>query len=130
MSNKAFRDGWDRVFGKSNGFWGGAAEFVGKIPVRQDIEILPADKPNQLKLGWVVSETIGQAVINPFAVNPYETWKERIQQMIDYQLPEEEIRTYLLEQMTRRAYAVETLRKVVEENFPKYISVLNSNVMK
>lgn len=39
-------------------------EFVGVMPIRQDIEVLPADEPKQLKLGWVVNEIIGLAVIN------------------------------------------------------------------
>lgn len=34
-------------------------EFYGQIPVRQEIEVLSADKPRQLKLGWVVSEKLG-----------------------------------------------------------------------
>jgi hypothetical protein len=40
-------------------------EFVGVMPIRQDIEVLPADEPKQLKLGWVVSEIIGLAIVNP-----------------------------------------------------------------
>jgi len=43
-------------------------EFVGVFPVRQDIEVLPADEPKQLKLGWVVNEIIGLAVLNPRGV--------------------------------------------------------------
>jgi hypothetical protein len=39
-------------------------EFVGVMPVRQDIEVLPADEPKQLKLGWVVSEIIGIGILN------------------------------------------------------------------
>jgi hypothetical protein len=41
------------------------AEFVGVMPVRQDIEVLPADEPKQLKLGWVVNEIIGIGIVNP-----------------------------------------------------------------
>lgn len=40
-------------------------EFVGVMPVRQDIEVLPADEPKQLKLGFVVSEIIGIGIVNP-----------------------------------------------------------------
>jgi hypothetical protein len=40
-------------------------EFVGVMPVRQDIEVMPADEPKQLKLGWVVSEIIGIGIVNP-----------------------------------------------------------------
>ena len=43
-------------------------EFVGVMPIRQDIEVLPADEPKQLKLGWVVNEIIGVAVVNPRGV--------------------------------------------------------------
>lgn len=43
-------------------------EFVGVMPIRQDIEVLPADEPKQLKLGWVVSEIIGIAIVNPRGV--------------------------------------------------------------
>lgn len=40
-------------------------EFVGVMPVRQDIEVLPADEPKQLKLGWVISEIVGIGIVNP-----------------------------------------------------------------
>lgn len=43
-------------------------EFVGVFPVRQDIEVLPADEPRQLKLGWVVSEIVGVGIVNPRGV--------------------------------------------------------------
>jgi hypothetical protein len=44
-------------------------EFVGVLPIRQDIEVLPADEPKQLKLGWVVSEIIGLGIVNPRGVS-------------------------------------------------------------
>ena len=28
-------------------------EFVGVMPIRQDIQVIPADKPELLRLGWV-----------------------------------------------------------------------------
>ncbi len=40
-------------------------EFVGVMPIRQDIEVLPADEPRRLSLGWVISEIIGLAIVNP-----------------------------------------------------------------
>jgi hypothetical protein len=40
-------------------------EFVGVMPIRQDIEVLPADEPKQLKLGWVVNEIVGFGIVNP-----------------------------------------------------------------
>lgn len=43
-------------------------EFVGVMPVRQDIEVLPADEPKRLSLGWVVSEIIGFGIVNPRGV--------------------------------------------------------------
>jgi len=43
-------------------------EFVGVMPVRQDIEVLPADEPKRLMLGWVVSEIIGIGIVNPRGV--------------------------------------------------------------
>lgn len=43
-------------------------EFVGVFPIRQDIEVLPADEPKQLKLGWVVNEIVGIAIVNPRGV--------------------------------------------------------------
>jgi hypothetical protein len=44
------------------------SEFVGVMPIRQDIEVMPADEPKQLKLGFVVSMIGGVAVLNPRAV--------------------------------------------------------------
>jgi len=43
-------------------------EFVGVMPIRQDIEVMPADEPRLMKLGWVVSEIIGLAIVNPRGV--------------------------------------------------------------
>ena len=40
------------------------AEMVGVMPVRQDIEVMPADEPRRLSLGWVISEIIGIAIVN------------------------------------------------------------------
>lgn len=39
-------------------------EFVGVLPVRQDIEVMPADEPKKLSLGWVCSEIIGIGILN------------------------------------------------------------------
>lgn len=39
-------------------------EFVGVFPVRQDIEVLPADEPRKLSLGWVVNEIVGVGIVN------------------------------------------------------------------
>ncbi len=47
------------------------ADFVGPMPIRQDIEVLPADEPKQLKLGWVVNELVGIAVANSRGVSKY-----------------------------------------------------------
>lgn len=46
-----------------------APEFVGIMPVRQDIEVMPADEPKRLSLGWIVSEIIGLGVVNSRGVS-------------------------------------------------------------
>ncbi len=43
-------------------------EFVGVLPIRSDIEVLPADEPKRVSLGWVVTEEIGICVANSRAV--------------------------------------------------------------
>ena len=43
-------------------------QFVGVMPVRQDIEVLPADEPKRLQLGWIISEIIGIGIVNPRGV--------------------------------------------------------------
>jgi len=45
-----------------------APEFVGAIPVRQDITVLPADDPKNLRLGWVIFEEIGICIVNDYAI--------------------------------------------------------------
>jgi len=42
-------------------------EYVGAFPVRQDISVLPADDPKELRLGWVIYEEVGVTVINDYA---------------------------------------------------------------
>lgn len=44
-------------------------EFVGVMPIRQDIQVIPADKPEELRLGWVIYEEIGLAVVNSMAIS-------------------------------------------------------------
>jgi len=43
-------------------------EFVGVMPIRQDIQVIPADKPEDLRLGWVIYEEIGVAVVNSMSI--------------------------------------------------------------
>jgi hypothetical protein len=43
------------------------AEYVGALPIRQDITVIPADDPKKLRLGWVIYEEIGIVVINSYA---------------------------------------------------------------
>lgn len=65
-------------------YWGDDPEFIGSMPIKQEIEVLPADdfsvdihdqviissdnrtgrNPRQLVLGWKVTETIGVGVVN------------------------------------------------------------------
>lgn len=44
-------------------------EFVGVMPIRADIEVIPADEPKLLSVGWVVSEIIGIGIVNPRGVS-------------------------------------------------------------
>jgi hypothetical protein len=44
------------------------AEYVGAMPIRQDITVLPADDPKKLRLGWIIYEEIGITVINDYAL--------------------------------------------------------------
>jgi hypothetical protein len=44
-------------------------EFVGKIPTAVEVTVMPADECKTLKLGWVVKECIGKAVISQSAIN-------------------------------------------------------------
>ena len=34
------------------------------MPIRQDVNVIPADRPENLRLGWVIFEEIGCAVVN------------------------------------------------------------------
>ena len=45
------------------------AQFVGAMPIRQDITVLPADDTRRLRLCWVVYEELGFAVINDFSLS-------------------------------------------------------------
>lgn len=47
-------------------------EFVGVMPIRQDIQVIPADKPEELRLGWVIYEEIGLGIVNGMAVAKIE----------------------------------------------------------
>lgn len=42
---------------------------VGAFPIRQDITVLPADDPKKLRLGWVIYEEVGVAIINDYAIS-------------------------------------------------------------
>ena len=44
-------------------------EFVGVMPIRQDVQVIPADKPELLRVGWIVYEEIGLSVVNPLGVS-------------------------------------------------------------
>lgn len=43
-------------------------EFVGVMPIRSDIEVLPADEPKRVSLGWVVTEEVGIGILVPRGV--------------------------------------------------------------
>lgn len=42
---------------------------VGAFPIRQDITVLPADDPKKLRLGWVIYEEVGVAIINDYSIS-------------------------------------------------------------
>jgi hypothetical protein len=46
-----------------------APEFVGVMPIRQDIQVIPADDPSNLRIGWVVYEELGMSVVNAQSVS-------------------------------------------------------------
>lgn len=41
---------------------------VGAFPIRQDITVLPADDPKKLRLGWVIYEEVGVAIVNDYSI--------------------------------------------------------------
>jgi hypothetical protein len=43
-------------------------EYVGVMPIRQDINVIPADKPEKLRIGFVVYEEIGMSFVNARSV--------------------------------------------------------------
>ena len=45
------------------------ADFVGVMPVRQEVTVIPADKPSRLRLGWVVYTEQGIAIANPKGIS-------------------------------------------------------------
>lgn len=44
-------------------------EYVGVLPIRQDVNVIPADKPEKLRIGFVVYEEIGIGVVNARALS-------------------------------------------------------------
>ncbi len=42
---------------------------VGAFPIRQDITVLPADDPKNLRLGWVIYEEVGIVIVNDYALS-------------------------------------------------------------
>lgn len=44
-------------------------EIFGAMPVRQELQVIPADEPSSMKLGWTVTETLGIGVINRRGMN-------------------------------------------------------------
>jgi hypothetical protein len=44
-------------------------EYVGVLPIRQDVNVIPADKPSKLRIGFVCYEEIGMGVLNPRSIS-------------------------------------------------------------
>ena len=38
------------------------------MPIRQDIQVIPADDIRNLRIGWIVYEEIGLSVVNAMSV--------------------------------------------------------------
>jgi hypothetical protein len=48
------------------------AEDLGVMPIRQGITVLPADDPQNLRLGWIIYEEIGACVLYDYAIAKIE----------------------------------------------------------
>jgi len=44
-------------------------EYVGRIPIRQDLTILEANDPKALRIGSIIFENIGVAVISDYSIS-------------------------------------------------------------
>jgi hypothetical protein len=64
-------------------YWVGPPEFVGKMPVRTELTVLPADDPAQRALGWRVEENIGIGVYNTSTPEERRERAERHQAWLD-----------------------------------------------
>mgnify|MGYP001613219663 FL=1 len=45
---------------------------VGVFPIRQDITVIPADDPANLRIGWVVFEEVGICILNDYSISKIE----------------------------------------------------------
>ena len=39
------------------------------MPIRQDVQVIPRDKPELLRVGCILDEEIGLSVVNPLGVS-------------------------------------------------------------
>jgi len=62
----------DKIVDGNTKFTMADPEFVGVMPVRQDIQCLPPDEPRRLSIGWTVNEIIGVGIVNP----PRTEWQK------------------------------------------------------
>ena len=46
----------------------GEQEFVGEIPIRQDINVLSANDPKDIKIGWSIYENTGPFFYLPMII--------------------------------------------------------------
>jgi len=60
-------------------------EFLGKMPVRTELTVLPADNPSNKPIGFVCYENIGVGIFNPRATTVLNKIRERII-LIEYPL--------------------------------------------
>lgn len=119
MSNANYMAGWDRVFNKNKVEFIGERTFVGRMPIRQDIEILPADQTKQLKLGWTVSEVIGMSIVNPSAVRRgmiRPSFKDLLAKMTT----DEQVRQFIVNESNDNPKGMTALFDTIQNHYPQY----------
>ena len=62
----------------------GPPEFVGKMPVRTELTVLPADNPGQRAIGWTVKENNGIGAFNPRGLA-----RNKVRRMPDIQIDDD-----------------------------------------
>lgn len=75
-------------------------------------------------IGWTVSEEIGVFAINPRVYGPESFYKEKLQNFVNYQSPEQEVRDFVLSEMKSYSRWSADLYRIIETSFPQFSFVL------